>query len=42
MAKQKNHAQIISLHVGNTDQYNAAVVKEQNYIGKQFAEARNK
>ena len=42
MAKQKNHAQIISLHVGNTDQYNAAFEKEQNYIGKQIAEARNK
>lgn len=41
MAKQKNHAQIISLPAGNTDRYNAALEKEQNYIGRKIAEARN-
>lgn len=42
MANKKNHAQIISLPVIKTNRYNAAAEKEQNYIGKRIAEARNR
>lgn len=42
MAKKKSQAQISLLRTATTNRYNAAMEKEQNYIGKRIAEARNR
>lgn len=42
MAKEKSQAQISLLRTATTNRYNAAMEKEQNYIGKRIAEARNR
>lgn len=42
MAKKKSQAQISLLHTAATNRYNAAMEKEQNYIGKKIAEARSR
>lgn len=42
MAKKKSQAQNSLIHTVTTNLYNAAMEKEQNYIGKRIAEARNR